>query len=44
MLDGDTSEEAIERAARHFEVSTMTITTLLVNNRRLEREALADVA
>lgn len=44
MLAGDASEEAIERVARHFEVSTMAITTLLVNNHRLEREALADVA
>jgi hypothetical protein len=42
MLEGETSEEAIERVARHFEVSTMTITTQLVNNHRLEREALMD--
>ena len=44
MLAGDLTEEAIERVARHFDVSTWTIRTLLVNHRRLEREALADVA
>lgn len=44
MLDGDFSDEMIERVASHFEVSTRTISTLLVNHGRLEREALADAA
>ena len=44
MLDNDFSEDSIERVASHFDVSTRTITTLLVNNGRLDREALADVA
>lgn len=44
MLDEDFSEDSIERVASHFDVSTRTITTLLVNNGRLDREALADVA
>jgi hypothetical protein len=44
MLAGDFGEEAVENVARHFDVSAWTIRTLLVNHRRLEREALADLA
>lgn len=44
MLAGDFSDEAIERVADHFEVSTRTVSTLLVNHGKLDREALADAA
>lgn len=40
MLLGDYSMEAQQDAAEHFEVSELTIRTLLVNHRRLEREEL----
>ena len=40
ILDGDYSAEAQEEAARHFDVSELTIRTLLVNHGRLEREEL----
>lgn len=40
ILDGDHSAEAQEEAARHFDVSELTIRTLLVNHGRLEREEL----
>lgn len=44
MLDGDMSEESIERVSHHFNVSPWTIRTLIRNNRRIERESLADAA
>jgi hypothetical protein len=40
MLNGDYSMENQQDVAAHFEVSPVTITTLLVNHRRLEREEL----
>jgi len=40
MLAGDYSGEAQQDAAEHFQVSELTIRTLLVNHRRLEREEL----
>lgn len=40
MLAGDYSMESQRDAAEHFEVSEMTIRTLLVNHNRLEREEL----
>ncbi len=40
ILDGDYSAEAQEEAARHFDVSELTIRTLLVAHGRLEREDL----
>lgn len=39
-LAGDYSAEAREDAARHFTVSEQTVTTMLVNHRRLDREDL----
>jgi hypothetical protein len=44
MTGGDTSPEAIEDAAQHFDVSSQTIETLLRNHGRLEREFLHDAA
>jgi hypothetical protein len=38
MLQGDYSMENQQEVAEHFEVSPMTIRTLLVNHRRIERE------
>ena len=38
MLDGDTSDERQEGIARHYQVSPMTIRTLLVNNGRIPRQ------
>ncbi len=40
MLAGDYSMEKQQDAANHFRVSELTIRTLLVNHRRLEREEL----
>jgi hypothetical protein len=40
MLAGDYSMENQQEAAEHFMVSELTIRTLLVNHRRLEREKL----
>jgi len=40
MLAGDYSIENQQDAAEHFHVSELTIRTLLVNHRRLEREEL----
>jgi hypothetical protein len=40
MLDGDYSMEAQQDVAEHFRVSPLTIRTLLVNHRRIEREEL----
>jgi Zn-dependent peptidase ImmA (M78 family) len=40
MLGGDYSAEAWADAAKHFQVSDLTIRTLLVNHHRLEREDL----
>ena len=42
LLDGDYSEQACEDAAMHFNVSGRTVTTLLVNHKRLERNSLVD--
>jgi len=42
LLDGDFSEEARQEAAQHFDVSELTIRTLLVNHHRLEREDLEE--
>lgn len=44
FLDGDYSEQACEDAAQHFKVSERAVWTLLVNNDRLERNALDDDA
>jgi hypothetical protein len=44
MTGGDTSPEAIEDAAQHFDVSSQTIETLLRNHGRLEREPFQDAA
>jgi hypothetical protein len=41
-LQGDFSEEAIEEAATYFNVSVLTVRTLLVNHKMIERENLAD--
>jgi hypothetical protein len=38
MLDGDYSDEQQQEVAEHFEVSPLTIRTLLVNHRRIERD------
>lgn len=40
MLQGDYSEEKQQDVAAHFNVSELTIRTLLVNHHRLEREEL----
>lgn len=42
MLEGDYSLEAQTDAAEHFNVSPLTIRTLLVNHRRLDREYLEE--
>lgn len=42
FLGGDYSEQAREDAAQRFNVSELTVRTLLVNNHRLERHALDD--
>jgi len=41
-LAGDYSTEAQDDAAAHFQVSPLTIRTLLVNHKRLDREELQD--
>lgn len=43
MLDGDYSEEAQEEVAEHYEVSSRTIETLLMNNGRIEPREEFDV-
>jgi len=40
MLDGDYSAEAQADVAEHFQVSGLTIRTLLVNHQRIERDGL----
>lgn len=40
LLDGDYSPDAREEAARHFMVSERTVTTMLVNYGRLDRDEL----
>ncbi len=40
MLAGDYSEESFETAAAHFNVSPLTVRTLLVNHRRIDRDDL----
>lgn len=42
QLDGDYSQDAIESAAERFEVSSLMVKTLLVNNRLLPREDIED--
>lgn len=42
MLDGDYSEESQQDVADHFQVSDLTIRTLLANHRRIDREDLAE--
>jgi hypothetical protein len=42
FLASDQSSEAQQDAAHHFQVSDLTIRTLLVNHRRLEREELME--
>jgi hypothetical protein len=44
MTGGDTSPEAIEDVAQHFDVSSQTIETLMRNHGRLEREPFQDAA
>jgi Zn-dependent peptidase ImmA (M78 family) len=44
MLGGDYSGEAQQDAAEHYQVSELTIRTILVNNQRLEREELKEDA
>lgn len=44
MLGGDYSPEARDNAAHHFKVSERTVTTLLVNHKRLDRDFLEDEA
>ena len=41
-LDGDTSDDAIHEAALHFNVADVTVRTLLVNNRVIDRDSLDD--
>ena len=41
MLQGDYSEEMQEESANHFNVSPLTVRTLLVNHRRIDRDDLA---
>jgi Zn-dependent peptidase ImmA (M78 family) len=42
MLAGDYSDDMIEDVARHFNVSVLTVRTLLVNHGLIERESLTD--
>ncbi len=42
LLAGDYSPEKLQEAAAHFDVSELTIRTLLVNHGRIEREDLED--
>jgi Zn-dependent peptidase ImmA (M78 family) len=41
-LDGDTSDDAIHEAAQHFNVADITVRTLLVNHRVIDRDSLDD--
>jgi Zn-dependent peptidase ImmA (M78 family) len=41
-LKGDFTDEAIEEAANYFNVSVLTVRTLLVNHKMIERESLQD--
>ncbi len=43
-LNGDYSSEAIDDAAHHFQVSERTVSTLLVNHKRIDRDFLEDEA
>ncbi len=43
FLDGDTSEEKQNDAGRHFNVSPLTIQSLLVNNGLINREEALDI-
>ena len=42
LLDGDTSEEKQNDVAEHFQVSPLTIRSLLVNNHRIGRDGSLD--
>jgi hypothetical protein len=42
MLDGDFSDDAIQDAAQHFEVSDITVRTLLVNHGIIDRDNLVE--
>lgn len=42
LLDGDYSMESQLDVAQHFQVSDLTIRTLLVNHKRVDRNALDD--
>jgi len=42
FLDGDFSQEGQQDAAEHFDVSPMTISTLLMNHGRIERQPYGD--
>jgi hypothetical protein len=42
VLAGDFSDDSIEDAARHFNVSVLTVRTLLVNHGLIERESLTE--
>lgn len=42
MLAGDYSEDRQQDAAQHFQVSERTITSLLVNHRRIDRDELVE--
>lgn len=44
LLQGDYSTEKMQEAADHFVVSPLTVRTLLVNHRRLDREDLEEDA
>ncbi len=44
MLHGDFSPEATEEVAQYFDVSTLTVETLLRNHGRIEREIFVDTA
>ncbi len=44
MLSGDFSDEAIESAAHHFNVSPLSVRTSLANHGRIEREDVAAIS
>lgn len=44
MLNGDFSDEAIEEAAAYFDVSELTVRTLLVNHKQINRDDLYAIA
>jgi hypothetical protein len=42
MLDGDYSDENQREVAEHFNVSELTIRTMMVNHKKIEREDISD--